>query len=416
MPTARCLTAVIGSILLTPCAWSQAVAGSETVIHAFQGSDGSYPLSTLLNVNGVLYGTTASGGSASPSGGCGTVFSVSPTQAEALVYAFKCGADGNFPSGALVNLNGTLYGTTQFGGLAGIGSGSVFSVTPAGIENIIFSFYEPNGGQNPEAGVINVGGTLYGTAPAGGDPIRKTANCGNGCGTVFSVTPAGDGTVVYAFKGSTIRGGGDGARPLGGLTAVGGTIYGTTAAGGNGDGIPGGRGARCGTVFTITPSGSETVVYSFQGNLKGVGLNAAGPQASTVAVGNILYGTAFGGYGGAGSNGVIYSIATGGVEKIVHLFKGSPRDGAAPYAELLNLNGTLYGTTSLGGVNGQGSVFSVTPSGVEKVVYSFKGGADGAKPFTGLINIGDVLYGTTTAGGGTGCGGSGCGTVFSVTP
>ena len=60
-------------------------------------------------------------------------------------------------------------------------------------------------------------------------------------------------------------------------------------------------------------------------------------------------------------------------------------------------------------------MFSIDPSsGAETVLYSFLGGPDGAGPFASLINVKGILYGTTVAGGGAGCGGSGCGTVFTI--
>jgi uncharacterized repeat protein (TIGR03803 family) len=84
------------------------------------------------------------------------------------------------------------------------------------------------------------------------------------------------------------------------------------------------------------------------------------------------------------------------------------------------LNGSLYGTASSGGSDGLGVVFSLSPSGSELVLHNFAGGSDGAKPFSGLIDLNGTLYGTTLEGGSTvGCkrfGGSGCGTVFTLTP
>lgn len=107
-------------------------------------------------------------------------------------------------------------------------------------------------------------------------------------------------------------------------------------------------------------------------------------------------------------------------ETVVHFFAGGT-DGADPAAGLINVDGTLYGTTALGGTGtcGCGTVFSITPSGAEKVRYAFKGGSDGAAPEASLIDIKDTLYGTTIGGGGLGgdsvCGGNGCGTVFKFT-
>ena len=97
-------------------------AATESVIYSFQGQpDGWYPTAGLVDVNGMLYGTTARGGSSGCNGlGCGTIFSVDPsTGAETVVYSFcsrrKC-ADGASPNASLTDVNGVLYGTTRSGG------------------------------------------------------------------------------------------------------------------------------------------------------------------------------------------------------------------------------------------------------------------------------------------------------------
>jgi uncharacterized repeat protein (TIGR03803 family) len=62
-------------------------------------------------------------------------------------------------------------------------------------------------------------------------------------------------------------------------------------------------------------------------------------------------------------------------------------------------NGALYGTTSLGGANGKGTVFKVSTSGNESVLYSFAGQPDAASPAASLIHVNGKLYGTTPVGG-----------------
>ncbi len=80
--------------------------------------------------------------------------------------------------------------------------------------------------------------------------------------------------------------------------------------------------------------------------------------------------------------------------------KGTP-DGEYPQATLVDVNGTLYGTTQGGGTNLYGTVFSITTSGSENVLYSFKGGKDGAFPWGGLAYVSGTLYGVTSQGGTT---------------
>jgi uncharacterized repeat protein (TIGR03803 family) len=134
--TAILATAIVAAaVTATRPAW----AVSYTVIYRFKGgTDGANPLSTLLNVGGTLYGTTSKGG---PSGcnswGCGTVYSVTQGGTERAVYAFQGRRDGRNPRSIPTNVGGTLYGTTPLGGH---GAGTVYSVTTAGVETVIYKF------------------------------------------------------------------------------------------------------------------------------------------------------------------------------------------------------------------------------------------------------------------------------------
>ena len=110
----------------------------EKVVYSFQPpevfppTDGANPYSTLINVHGVLYGTTTSGGNGPNCGsnGCGTVFSFDlATKTETVLHEFQGGSDGSFPLfGALALIDGTLYGNTSEGGAAG--KGTLYSITP----------------------------------------------------------------------------------------------------------------------------------------------------------------------------------------------------------------------------------------------------------------------------------------------
>ena len=92
-----------------------------------------------------------------------------------------------------------------------------------------------------------------------------------------------------------------------------------------------------------------------------------------------------------------------GTEHVVHDFKGKP-DGSTPYAGLIEVNGTLYGTTQYGGSSDRGTVFKMSTSGAEHVIYSFKGSPDGMVPYARLASVNGTLYGTTQYGGASGNG------------
>ena len=181
-------------------------AGAEQVVYSFAGSKkaGYAPGGGLLQVGKNLFGTTSSGGigCCGRGGGYGTVYQISTSTDKAKTLYLFTGSGGGGPNG-LVDVSGTFYGTT-FGGGTGCGSGgcgTVFSVTPTGAQSTLYNFAGGTGdGWYPNSNLIDVGGTFYGTTIYGGASNN---------GTVFSVTPAGAEAVLYSFQGTS--GGGDGA-------------------------------------------------------------------------------------------------------------------------------------------------------------------------------------------------------------
>jgi uncharacterized repeat protein (TIGR03803 family) len=336
-----------------------------------------------------------------------------------IVYSFRGGSDGANPGAGLINVGGTLYGTTVRGGTdscrdsEGSGCGTVYSVTRDGAENVLHDFSGGSDGRTPHAGLIDVGSTLYGTTDEGGDsacyPYRSGYNAK--CGTVFSITLSGTEKVLHSFAGDP-----DGAYPDAGLVDVNGTLYGTTYLGGSEECYHVTYPFSCGTVFSITTAGNEKVLHSFGGSADA----AYEPSGPLLDVKGTLYGTTI--YGGEHGYGTVFSITTGGALKTLHSF-GAGSDGRIPYAGLIDVKGTLYGTTSGGGAyscsTGEtcGTVFSITLGGREKVLYSFRDRADGARPITPLIELNGKLYGTTTFGRQKSCDYYDCGdgTVFSIT-
>ncbi len=361
------------------------------VLHSFGGlGDGMNPVAGLINVNGTLYGTTSNGGA----NDAGTVFEIKKSGKETVLHSFGGSGDGMNPVAALINVNGTLYGTTPNGGASGVGT--VFEIKKSGKETVLHSFggTSDGDGAGPYAGLLNVDGTLYGTTIGGGGDF----------GTVFAITKSGTETVLHSFGAA-----GDGAEPVAGLISVNGTLYGTTEYGGaSGYGSYG-----FGTVFKIKKSGKETVLHSFP---SGSG-DGAYPLAGLLNVNGTLYGTASAGGANCGSSGgcgMLFKITTSGTETVFYSFKGDKggsNDGYYPAARLVNVNGTLYGTTRAGGENGDGTVFALTKSGTETVLHSFKGGSGGSAPDAALVQVNGTFYGTTEAGGA-----HGDGTVFSLKP
>jgi uncharacterized repeat protein (TIGR03803 family) len=138
-----------------------------------------YPAAGLINVNGIMYGTTEGGGAYADSLAGGTAFSITTSGSLTTLHSFGSGLDGSLPWTPLLYVRGKLYGTTAYGGAHG--KGTVFSMSLTGAdEKVLHSFGHGSDGAMPLAGLIDVKGTLYGTPSAGG----KYSD-----GTVFALTP-----------------------------------------------------------------------------------------------------------------------------------------------------------------------------------------------------------------------------------
>jgi uncharacterized repeat protein (TIGR03803 family) len=376
-------------------------------IYSFAGGlDGSDPSSTLtFDSGGNAYGTTAAGGDF----GLGTVFMVTPSRQEQVLYSFTGGGDGSDPHGGVIlDAAGNLYGTTVAGGVglcAGDGCGVVFELTPSGGTwnlTTLYAFTGLNDGFGPGSPLIfDSAGNLYGTAPDGG---------AHSYGVVFELSPTKSGwkqKVIHAFTGKN-----DGAvGSLGSLLLdTAGNLYGTAEIGG-----PAGAGA----VYELSPRGhgswKTTVLYDF----KGVP-DAASPYGGLIldATGN-LYGTTY--FGGEYGMGAVFQLShgPGGAwqENVLYSFQGGA-DGSFPTATLVfDASATLYGTTSTGGRPSCdcGAAFSMKLSHgqwKERILHRFGRGRDGSSPTYGLTfdRIGN-LWGTTPVGGT-----AGQGMVFQLIP
>ena len=188
----------------------------------------------------ALYGTTRFGGIGGGSNGYGVVYRLTPPATacktvlcpwkETVLYEFTGGSDGSGPllGNVIFDGSGNLYGTTSQGGDAGLGV--VYELTPLNggwTQKVLHSFSGGADGALPYSGVIlDRAGNLYGTTPAGGG----SPGCGDGCGTVYELSPSGSGwteKILYAFQGGT-----DGDGAYGGVIFdQAGNLYGSTSSG-----------------------------------------------------------------------------------------------------------------------------------------------------------------------------------------
>jgi uncharacterized repeat protein (TIGR03803 family) len=410
LPKTIVLLAVFASILFV--AARPARAQEEKILHNFNpnGEDGVEPFSTLvLDGDGNLYGTTW--------GGAGMVFELSPQASgswtEKSLHNFN-GADGANPNAGLIfDADGNLYGTTENGGLNGGGTAFELKRATNGSwhEKLLHSFgSDKEDGIAPFAGLTLHAGSLYGTTVFGGAGTCDDQTF-SGCGIVFELTPATNGTwteTVYSFTGP------DGYAPIGGLIFdAADNLYGTTQFGGTGT-CRGEQEGGCGTVFELTPKAgggwTEKILFSFTDP------DGTEPIAGLIfdASGN-LYGTT-----ANGMNATAFELTPAGdswTDSVIFKFDKLNEGRNPGYGSLIfDAAGNLYGTTRIGGAGG-GTVFELTPQvgggWSEKVLHHFRdNGKDGIYPYSGLIlDAAGNLYGTTSAGGAYGGG-----TVFEIKP
>ncbi|HEX3369690.1 MAG TPA: choice-of-anchor tandem repeat GloVer-containing protein [Candidatus Cybelea sp.] len=367
----------------------QATATSSyKVLYNFKGgeTDGANPGSNLINVNGTLYGTATNGGSA----GKGVVYSVTTDGVEKILHNFQ-GASGAKPMAGLIEVGNRFYGTTYGGGHTSCGCGTVYFITASGAYGVLHSFAGGSDGAYPEAALVDLDGTLYGTTNEGGGGKCRVGGRAEGCGTIFSIT-AGTEKVLGTFSGET-----EGEYPTSGLIPINGALYGTTSEGGT---------DAQGTVFRITTAGVKRVLHNF-----GAGSDGRNPNAALLYLKGTLYGTTSNGGDLTARKGTVFSMRLGGRERVLYDFKGTP-DGANPNSALIAVGGVLYGTTPNAGTtsNSMGTVYSISVNGNENVVHSFNSSAEGGYP-NGLIDVNGTLYGTTDLGGN-----GDFGTVYSLSP
>ena len=367
------------------CAIIPASAQTVTNIYNFAGNgvSGSTPwyVTLVQGTNGNLYGTTYDGGVSS----VGTVFSVSTTGSEKIVYSFKTtGNDGNNPTGGLtLGTDGNFYGITQQGGTKA--NGTLFKMTPTGTLTILHNFNSFVDGAFPWGPpILASDGNFYGTTSGGGI---------NGRGVVYKMTSSGTLTKIYQFD--VTHGYSPIAPPTQGTD---GFLYIPVAQGGA---------YYCGTIIQLSTSGVINNTYSFPCGPGGSFPIGPLVQASD---GNFYSTTQDGGTNG---EGVIYQVTPGLAVTVLHSFGANFGDGTFPGAGLLlATDGNYYGSTSDGGAYGDGTLFNTSTSGTYTSLYSFNNTANLSQmsPLAPPVQATNgILYGVTEFGGP-----SNDGTVYSL--
>jgi uncharacterized repeat protein (TIGR03803 family) len=312
--------------------------GTVTTLYSFCSqtncADGDLPSAAVVQAaDGTFFGTTHQGGA----NGDGTVFQLAPDGTLTTLYSFcaqtNC-ADGYFPyAGLAQSTNGTLYGTTYYGGANQ--RGTVFEITTAGTFTTLHSF-DGTDGEYPVAGlVLATNGNFFGTTTAAG---------ANGGGTMFEITAGGTLTTLYNFDYFNT----DGYDPVAGLVqAANGNFFGATAFGGaNTDG----------TVFEITTGGVLTTLHSFDV------ADGERPSARLVqATNGNLYGTTL--EGGVANLGTAFSLSVG-LGPFIETLPSVGKVGSA----VIILGNSLSGTTSVT-FNGTSATFTVvSPTEIKTTV------------------------------------------------
>ncbi len=295
------------------------ISASGTIMRSLYsfagGADGGVPNGLTLASNGVLYGTTQTGGAYNE----GTVFSISTNGALESLVSFNS-TNGADPQAALAQgSDGNLYGTTEKGGTSA--GGTVFALTMGGALTTLTKFSSPTNINPYTALVQGSDGNFYGASK----------NSSSGDGNVFEMTPEGALDVIYSFLGGL-----DGNAPVGAMVeGTDGNFYGLTTSN---------AAHGYGGVFKMTPDGVETSLYSFTGGADGY-----------APIGTLVQGTDGNFYGVTRTNlisglmfyGTIFKVSTNGA--LTTLYTLNPfvyGDGAYPFAGLLqSADGNFYGST-----------------------------------------------------------------------
>lgn len=404
-------------------------AGVVTTLLNFTGSTGAAPgaeaQGPLVASGNLLYGMTKLGGTA----GLGVIFEVSTAGAYRSLGEFSgtagTRAGANPAGGLMLNVDGALYGVTEFGGTNTFGVAFKITTAASPVYTVLRHFADPTGSQPVGTLVRGSDGQLYGATANGGVSAR---------GTLFKITTTGTHTLLTSFTGETgaTLGSAPRASPC---VAADGLFYLLTSAGSTGN-----MGSFCkissAGVFTAisslslgagwmpsgmpVASGSGSLLFPMAaggtaggGNVSSV--STAGTVSTLAALGGTLGTYADGGLravsgnfygvtarGGASARGTLYRYTPGTGTALVLAYTtsaGSLGEGSLT----LGADGLLYGVGREGGASSRGSIYKVTTAGVRTRIISFTGSAGaapGGRPCGPLVLAGDGnFYGLTEDGG-----------------
>lgn len=394
------VAAIVGALALTILSAEGRAATFDT-LYSFPADDtrGLYPVGSMVQgADGALYGVTSNGGKLNKCmGGCGVVYRLTPTKAgpwrQTLIFAFS-NSDGAYPNdGISIGPDGTIYGTTSYGG--SLNGGTVFSLTPPApgetkwTHTILHEFDETSPNDNTQYGKVIIGtdGALYGMNGTGGGDD----------GTIWRLVKKKSG---WSYK--ALHHFGTGYDPQQGLVQdAQGRLYGTGSNGGAED---------KGVLFRLSPPAEAGGNWSFHilHDFSSDAADASYPNGTLLLREGALYGQAQSNVMGEG--GVIFRLTLPNTFEIIYRYKSATQGSYAGTGMAFDNKGALYGVTSTNGPGGKGTLFKLAPKAGDawgfRLLHAFSGAPDGENPYSEpLVDKDGNVYVNTQQGGTDGHGG-----------